>query len=158
MAIEMEVKNVSSLVHPEEQLIHYRYRDLETFENQFASIDFLQISKGDWYISWVTSKAKGQGSRIVAEFVSYIGKNQKVGACIINNGTQQELLDLGYLDCVQGSNDTIEITEPRILDQIKIVRMLKKGGIITERLIVREAPQEDIDDGIYFHLLYCGRT
>lgn len=109
-----------------------------------------------WIIENIVSYKQGAGHELVSEFVKAIGAGQKVQGLINEHDSLDTLKELGSLQQVQDTRESLTIEEREILEQLKIVNVLKKGGVETEKvdLSYEEIPTREYNVGATFH----GRT
>lgn len=101
-----------------------------------ASLTYCKTSTG-YELEEIYSKIPGQGKKITQKFVRQIGPGQTVRGVIIEENSLKRLNELGLIDQVDTSEQDLEVTDPNILKQIKICRVLSGGGIHISHLLLK---------------------
>jgi len=94
---------------------------------------------GSWYIDefMASSDNKGIGTALARCFVETIGYNQRVWSDIRDDSSKDVIRSF------MEETDVLEITDPKILDRIRISHIANKCGIRTECIIAKYADPEE---------------
>ena len=122
------------------------------------------FESGRWSIDDITSYEKGQGKRVVSEFVRRVGHDQPVCTSpVVEPFTMAGLESFGLLSKAEQERKMIEVN-PAIYQNLKLVRVLEGGGIEVERFVIEPWGEEFMNnppyeiDGHRVNVYIFGRT
>lgn len=149
---------VASSVRPGEYLEYDFWGSIHYLGGDSAWLEFEREGTDIWYIASLDSKKAGEGKRMVRELVNILGSGQPISASVIEETTIDTLLELDEVKArVIDERQTIVIADKDTLHQLKVVRVLEGGGIITDRLEVAP-PSPNDDSGLKLEVRYWGHT
>lgn len=104
---------------------------------------------------WVHDRRKGIGTLLVKRFVNEVGRGTPIMGHVSNSDTRDELKRKGFFSEAKIKGE-ITITDRSVLDRLVIVKVLRAGGIATDRLIISFDSNET--KGNPYNVLLTGRT
>ncbi|MBX4206062.1 hypothetical protein KW795_02595 [Candidatus Microgenomates bacterium] len=92
-------------------------------------------SENLYCLDFIYSKKEGNGSKLIQEFVKTVGDNKNIFvSCITESRTLFYLEQIGAMEYVEKLNKSLIIDDEELLNRIKIVRLLKAGGITVNNI------------------------
>ncbi len=98
---------------------------------------------------------QGIGSELVRSFVKHVGSGVPINSPILDDDTREELRQKGLLNKVRTSGP-LELTDQTLLNSLHIVKFLKHGNILPERISISYDLERDVRDPYY--IKFYGRT
>lgn len=131
-----------------EQFRHHDYGLVKEIRADISFISFYYDEKlEEWGIEELESHVPGLGRQLIREFIAKVGPNQKVHAYVIEEETRSKLEELGILDKVRETQQPEVIVDDEILNQLKIVRVFRAGGLkVDSVLLVYAGVSEEMYD------------
>lgn len=130
---------------------HHRVGKIEYLTSESAEIRYFFNRRDNcWILEDLGSDKPGEGQQIIRSFVDKVGKDQKIKATsIIEKETIKRLSELGILAHADREKKTLSFSpHSRVLDTLKIVRVLRGGGIKIDKVLIiplEDPSQEDIE-------------
>ena len=121
---------------PEEQYYHYEHLDGNKF---LGELTFFPNESGDGYRIGVmnTIQPGGVGKRYARKIVEILGRGTPIELTeVIEINTLEKLHELGILNKVRETKKKVTISETNVLEALKMVRVLKGGGIKINKVII----------------------
>ena len=95
-----------------------------------------------WHIDWIESRENGGSSKLVKEWVDKVGPGEQVTVdCVIEPETVKKLDELITFDDL-AENERYTFEDRKIIEELKIVKVIEKGGIRINLLTIEKISLE----------------